>query len=115
MAVPYSPIDVDTLYRQYMYGRITDDEDENKARTDYQSALGDLQSNRRRSMRDLAVNAADRGMTHAGPTLQTGLDTNAQYDKGQTQLGQTMASELARIAKKRLVDDSNYNMQRALY
>jgi len=108
------PMLVDEMYRKYMYGRLADDEDENHTRTSYQSALDDLQRNRRSSVKELGVNMADRGLTHSGINLQAGLDTNAGYDRQQAVLGTDMASNLARIAKKRLVDDSNYNMQRGL-
>lgn len=108
------PMTIDAMYRKYMYGRLADDEEENQTRTSYQSALDDLQKNRRSSVRDLGVNMADRGLTHSGINLQANLDTNAGYDTQQSRLGTDMTSNLARIAKKRLVDDSNYNMQRGL-
>lgn len=109
------PMAIDNLYRQYMLGRLADDEEENRARTSYRDALDTLQKNRRRSLDTLSVNQADRGMTHAGASLQSGLDTNAEFDQGQTQIGQNMTSTLSRIAKKRLMDDANYNMQRTMY
>lgn len=109
------PLSIDALYRQYMTGRMADDEEENAARTSYRDALDTLQTNRRRSLSSLSVNMADRGMTHSGAALQSGLDTNADYDRGQTELGNTMTSTLSRIAKKRLMDDATYNLQRTQF
>jgi len=109
------PLVMDELYRKYMYGRLSDDEEANAARTTYRDSLDTLQKNRRQSLKHLSYNMADRGLTHSGPALQESLDTNAQYDTGQQQIGTDMTSVLARIAKKRLLDDADYNRQRAMY
>jgi hypothetical protein len=113
--MPVDPLSIDELYRKYMLGRITDDEEENATRNMYSKSLTDLQRNRKQAISQLSVNMADRGLTHSGPALQAGLDTNAEFDMGQSQLGTDMTSTLARIAKKRLMDDATYNMQRSMY
>jgi len=113
--MPIDPVTLDQLYRQYVLGQINDDEEENRTRTSYQSALTDLQRNRRQSLQGLSYNMADRGLTHSGPALQAGMDTNADYDRAQASAGTDMTSTLSRIAKKRLADTANYNMQRSMY
>jgi len=115
MPMPIDPMAIDELYRKYMYGRLADDEEANAARTVYRDSLQSLQKNRKESLQGLSYNMADRGLTHSGINMQEGLNTNATYDTGQTQLGNTMTSTLARIAKKRLLDDAEYNRQRAMY
>lgn len=113
--MPADPMTIDELYRKYMYGRLADDEEANAARTTYRDSLQTLQKNRKESLQGLGYRMADSGLTHSGINLNEGMKTNADYDQGQTTLGNTMTSTLARIAKKRLLDDAEYNRQRAMY
>jgi hypothetical protein len=109
------PADVLNLYNQYSSGLAGYQDEENKTRINYQSALDTLRKRRRQDINTLAVGAADRGLTHSGANLKTNLDLNEGYNTAEADTGRNYADTLASLARRKLQSEADFNLQRSLF
>jgi hypothetical protein len=83
-------------------------------RINYNSALDKMQ----RGYQDTELRGreglADRGMLQSGPGLQSGVKLRGEYNRQQADAGTSYTTNLATIARRRLLADQDYNSNKLL-
>ena len=90
------------------------DDQQNRIRINYNSALDKM----RRGYQDTELKGregfADRGMLHSGPSLATGVKLKEESNRQQADAGTAYTTNLATIARKRLLADQDYKSNQLL-
>jgi hypothetical protein len=90
------------------------DDQQNRTRINYNSALDKM----RRNYGDVELKGreglSDRGMLQSGPALQSGVKLQDEYNRQQSDAGQAYTTNLATIARRRLLTDQDYESNKLL-
>lgn len=90
------------------------DDQQNRTRINYNSALDKM----KRGYTDTELRGreglSDRGMLQSGPSLASGVKLRDEYNRQQSDAGQAYTTNLATIARKRLLADQDYNSNKLL-
>jgi hypothetical protein len=90
------------------------DDQENRYRINYNNVLDKMKG----TYEDTALRgreaSADRGLTHAGPTMKAQMDLSTEFNKQGAQAAQDMNTNLATIARRRLEQDQDFENKKLL-
>ena len=90
------------------------DDQQNRRKINYNSALDKMRRNYDKTAIQSRVGFADRGMLHAGPSMQNQVDLRDEYNRQQGEATQLLNTDLATIARRRLETDQEYNINKIL-
>jgi hypothetical protein len=90
------------------------DDQQNRMRINYNSALDKMKRNYNDTELRGREGMADRGMLQSGPSLQSGIKLHDEYNRQQSDAGTAYTTNLATIARKRLLTDQDYNSNKLL-
>lgn len=105
---------LNALTRQFGVDRANLDDEQNRLKTNYRQVLDNLKDTSQQGFGNLSVGMADQGLTHSGIAVQEGTRLANSYNNAGAQAGNTMALNLATIARKRLEQEAEFNAQRGL-
>lgn len=105
---------LNALTAQWAAAKADLDDQENRTRINYNSALDNLRRQNERGMGQMAVSAADRGMTHSGAYGQQQMQYQDEFNRRKALGAQQQSLDLSTIARKRLEADAAYNSQKVL-
>lgn len=108
------PAALNALTAQWAAQKADYDDSENRYRINYNNALDKLRRQQQQGMGNIAVNAADRGMTHSGIRGQQEVEQMDNMNTAQGLLSQQQQLALTTLARKRLEADNIYNTQKVL-
>lgn len=90
------------------------DDQENRYRINYNNVLDKM----KRTYEDTALKgteaSADRGLTHAGPTMEAQTKLTGEFNRQGAQAAQDMNTNLATIARRRLETDEDFENKKLL-
>jgi hypothetical protein len=112
MAIDYAQLNA--LTHEWGQNRAQLDENENRLRINYNNVLDKMKRKLGESRTTLKEGLADRGMTHSGPGIKSGMDLTTSFNIGAGEAAQRQNLDLASIARRRLEQDSAYNSQRII-
>ena len=90
------------------------DDQQNRMRINYNSALGKMQRNYDDTALRNSQGLSDRGMLHSGPALASGAKLRGELTRQQGEAAQMQNTNLATIARRRLETDQEYNTNKLL-
>jgi len=109
-----NPAVLNALTLQYGQERAELDDQQNRRRINYNSALGKLG----RGVKDLQLKSresfSDRGMLQSGPSLANQVKIRDEYNRQRGELGTAYQTDLATIARRRLESKQNYTNNKLL-
>ncbi len=112
--VAVNPAVLNALTLQYARSRADLDDQENRYRINYNSALDKM----RRGYGDVTVRNAegfsDRGMLHSGASMAAGTKLRDEYNRQQTEAGTMYNTNLATLARRRLEAKQQYDTEKLL-
>lgn len=112
MAIDQAALNALTL--QWGRNKADLDDQENRYRINYNNVLDKMKGVYDETALKGKEQSADRGMTHAGPTMGAQMDLASEYNKQGGQAAVEMNTNLATIARKRLEQDQEYQNQTLL-
>lgn len=114
MATTINPAVLNALTLNWTRQKADLDDQTNRYRINYNNALDKM----RRVHSDAQLGSreafADRGMTHAGSSIAHQAKLRGELARQQAQASQGLNTNLATIARKRLLADQEYKSQQAL-
>ena len=101
MAIDYAALNALTTD----WGRETADLDlgENRLRINYNNVLDRMRRELGKNKTTLSENLADRGMTHSGPAVKSGIDLQEDFTRSGAQAAERQNLELSGIAMRRIL------------
>jgi hypothetical protein len=112
MAIDYAALNA--LTNEWGAQKAQLDDSENRLRINYNNVLDRMKRDLGETNTKVAESSADRGMRHAGATLQGEIDVQQSYNRAGAEAAQKQNLDLASIARKRLEQDQAYNSQKLL-
>lgn len=88
------------------------DYEEQDKRRAYENNMFNSGRNRANALTSGAVNSADRGLSRSGIALQQAANINQASDESNAGVQQGFSSDLATIARKRVMAESDYNTKK---
>lgn len=112
MAIDQAALNALTL--QWGRNKADLDDQENRYRLNYNNVLDKMKRTYSETSLKGQEASADRGMTHAGPTMKAQMDLSSEFNRQGAQASQDINTNLATIARKRLEQDQEYENQKLL-
>lgn len=109
-----NPAALNALTLQWGRQKADIDDQENRYRINYNSALDKLRRNYEQTEGTNRTGFSDRGMLHSGAAIGNQLDLRANYDRTQGETTQALNTNLATLARKRLETDQEFQTQKLL-
>jgi hypothetical protein len=108
---PINPAVLNALTFKWGRERADLDDQQNRYRINYNSALRKMSQNYDRSNLTQREGFADRGMLQAGPAVKSALQLRTDYNQQQADAALGQTTNLATIARKRLEGEQDYKSQ----
>src|SRR5688500_15644285 len=112
--VAVNPAVLNALTLDWNRRRADLDEQENRYRINYTSALDKMKRGYADTTTTNNESFADRGMLQSGPSLGTSVKLREDFNRQQGDAAQAMNTNLATLARRRLEADSEYKNQQML-
>jgi hypothetical protein len=108
-ATTVNPAVLNALTLQWGQDRANLDDQQNRMRINYNTALGKMQRGYNDTDLKNREGLSDRGMLQSGPSLASGVKLRDEYNRQTSEAGQTYNTNLATLARRRLEGQQAYD------
>lgn len=109
-----NPAVLNALSLQWRRTRADLDDQQNRRRINYNSALDKMRRGYEKTELSGREGLADRGMLHSGPGMAQGVKLRDEYNRQQADQALGLQTDMATIARKRLMADQEYKNNQIL-
>ncbi len=109
-----NPAVLNALTLQYARTRADLDDQQNRYRINYNSALDKMRRGYNDSALSNSEGFSDRGMLHSGASMAAGTKLRDTYNRAQSDAGLSFNTNLATLARRRLEAKQQYDTEKLL-